>query len=389
MRRFLLFSIFVLITGGLFAVDLTGVTDSTFKYSAGAGTAQDHSFGFEQYANLRLRIDARDMATFFTSFNLIASTGSFLPDPLTTHGSFNPYIYGENFAAALELERLYIRIMGEHIDTELGLLRMGFGYGKVWGSMDFLNPRNPLFPNARPRGVLGINSTYYPNNSLRLMGFVAAPKNPRLSSGDGYLPGLLMEQRWDKLRLQALYAFETPVRDAEIPGGGLRSAGIHQFGLSINYDLELNFILDAHYSLNPKDLNWINGLSLGFGFDYSFFDGDLLVLTEYLYNGSASVSAIGGFGSGYWSNNHYLFCSATYRLDDFTSISLANILCFDSFSFQPSATLSYIAFQGFTLNLTLSLPLDSTNFGGNRAGELGPEDLGSKFSLTAGARLRF
>ena len=134
-------------------------------------------------------------------------------------------MYGRNFAAGLELERLYFRINGDHIDTEAGLLRINFGYGQVWGSSDFLNPRNPLFPNARPRGVLGMDMSFYPADSLKLMAFAAAPKEPLEADGGGILPGLSVDQHWDRASVQVLYAYETPGTDLEW--------GIHCFGLSV------------------------------------------------------------------------------------------------------------------------------------------------------------
>ena len=214
------------------------------------------------------------------------------------------------------------------------------------------------------------------------MAFAAAPREPLQSNGGGFLPGLSVDQHWDKASIQALYVYETPL-------AGLRW-GIHRFGLSLKADLELGFLVDALYILNPDRAEGIEGLSGGAGFDYSFLEGDLYILFEYLYNGYQSASSP-GFG-GYWVNNHYLYGTALYRFTDFFSLSLGTIFCFDDLSFQPIAALDYEVFQGFSLNLTAQVPLDRKSFGGGETGELGPTPFGgpgARFILNAGARLRF
>ena len=380
-KYFLIYIVVIFAAAGLFAQDWSGVMDSTVSYSKGAGSVANHSFGIEQFVNLRLRVRTREMATFNASFNLIAATGH---NALTLAAS-NPMLVGENYAATMEIERLFVRIVGEEIDTELGLLRMNFGYGQVWGSTDFLNPRNPMAINARPRGVLGINSSYYPTDTLRIMGFISAPSDPLQYSGGGYTPGILLEQHWDTASLQAFYAYETPIYG--ITGSTARDLGIHSLGASLKFDLELGFVIDALYRYNPRNSGILSGLSLGAGFDYSFMGGDLIVIAEYLYNGSQSITAK-DYG-GNWQNRNYLYASALYRIDDFRSLSLAAMMSIDDHSFMPMATFNYDVFQGFSVNIAVQVPLDRKSFGGTRAGELGPETTHSRFSVNVGARLRF
>jgi hypothetical protein len=415
MKRYVVFFILTLLVsyGLAFAAgpELSGVLESNLNYTAGAGEAQEHSFGFEEYANLRLRQRTGERAIFFAAVNLIALTGNYLQnslslpeEPAFASGSgallegrnpSSPFVSGQNFAAAMELERLYFRINGDYIDAEAGLLRMNFGYGQVWGSSDFLNPRNPLFPNARPRGVLGMNAAFYPEDSLKLAAFVAAPKNPLQSDGGGFIPGLTLDKHWDRASLQALYAFRTP-------GSGDSSDskhGVHRFGLSVKADLELGLVADGLFTVNPgkeEGFNQIDGLSLGAGFDYNFFKGDLYVLAEYLFNGASSSTAL-GFGGG-WSNNHYFYGTALYRFNDYCNLSLSAIFCFDDLSFSPFAALNYDVFQGFSMNLSARLPMDQKTMTGGKAGELGPVPpgpdgsegvAGARFIVNAGARLRF
>ncbi|MCL2007636.1 MAG: hypothetical protein FWG77_06070 [Treponema sp.] len=365
MKKSLLIIIVFVISGGLFAQDWSGVSESSFNYVLSEANPE-HSFGFEQFTNLRLRVRTRDSVTFNGAFNLIAMSGNYALGPIMTGLA----ISGENYAAAMELERLFIRIAGEHIDTEAGLLRMNFGYGQVWGSSDFLNPRNPLAINARPRGVLGINSAFYPTDTLRLMAFAAAPKNPLEFQGGGIIPGIVLDQHWWNASLQAIYAYETVGFADDSP-----ELGLHRFGLSLKLDLVLGFVADALYVLDPDRNDGIDALSAGLGFDYSFLGGDLYVLAEYLYNGSSSISAL-GFG-GYWMNNHYLYASAMYRFNDFFTMSLSTLMCFDDFAFQPIISADYELFQGFSLNLTARIPNSMEGTGDTR------------FILNTGARLRF
>jgi hypothetical protein len=390
--------------GKLSAQDWSGVMDSTVNYTNGAGDAQTHSFGLEQYVNLRLRVRAGQRAVFFSAFNLIALSGNYAENaamletvkPDSSPGS-TAIVYGQNYAAALELERLYFRINGDHIDTEAGLLRIPFGYGQVWGSMDFLNPRNPLHPNARPRGVLGLNFSYYPTDSLKLMFFAAAPKNPLNSDGGGFIPGFSLNQHWDRLSLQALYAFETPRSTAETSGLNedsldIHEKGIHRFGLSLKADFELGFVAEALYTLDPDNAQGIDGLSLGAGFDYNFLKGDLYVLMEYLYNGFYSSTAP-VFG-GSWTNHHYLYGTILYHFNDYCNLSLSTVFCFDDLSFSPFVTLYYEVFQGFSLSLSARLPMDQKTMNGGKAGELGPippysDGRGTRFIVNLGAKLRF
>ena len=386
-RYFIVVGIFcVAAVGSLTAVELSGVFDSTVNYTAGAGDARAHSFGIEEYANLRLRVPAGDKAVFFAAFNLIAIAGNYL-ETAEVLGSLYPatsltstsLIYGQNFAAALELERLYFRINGDYIDAEAGLLRLNFGYGQVWGSSDFLNPRNPLVTNARPRGVLAADLSFYPIDSLKLMGFVAGPRDPLEASGGGFIPGFSLDQHWDRASLQFIYSFETPITGFEW--------GIHRFGLSVKADLELGFLADALYSLNPENVNGIEDLSAGAGFDYNFFGGDLYILFEYLFNGYSSVTAP-GFGN-IWTNHHYLYGTALYRFNDYCNLSLTAVFCFDDISFSPFVVFNYDIFQGFSLSLSSRLCLDQKDFGGTKAGELGPENNRARFIVDAGLRLRF
>jgi hypothetical protein len=378
--------------------------DSSVSLRAGAGDTPTFSYGIEEYANIRMQAKVRDSAVFYGAMNFIAVAGDYAAaaaqagsGAMVKYPGFSPSALsaGDNYIAGIELERLYLRLNGEAIDFDGGLLRLPFGYSQVWGSSDFLNPRNPLIPDARPRAILATAFSWYPKDELKLLAFGAAPRNPLLSEGEGVIAGIAMDQHWDRASLQLLYSFETPHSNQ----------GIHRVGISMKADVEVGLVMDALYTYNNEAQTKLDGLSFSFGIDYSFFDGDLIVLAEYLYNGRTSSTAYNYGGS--FSNNHYLYTGLTWRFNDFTNMSAALISCFDDVSFTPVVSLNHDFFQGVTLTVSAQVPLDRDLFHNNgRRGELGPippdelqpKDpdtgallmrMGRYFDLSAKVRLRF
>jgi len=336
-------------------VTVSGLLDSSVSLRAGAADAPDFSYGVEEYANLRMQAKIRDSAAIYGAFNFIAAAGDYAANARSMAGletgfplNSTSYVYGENYIAAIELERLYFRLIGESAGFDGGLLRLPFGYGQVWKSSDFLNPPNPLKPDARPRAVLGAGLSWYPVDSLKLLGFGTAPRDPFSQNGKGGLMGLSMDQHWDKASLQMLYAFESPKDDS--------NQGIHRAGISVKVDLELGLVLDTLYTYNSEAHTEIDGLSFSAGADYSFFDGNLIVLAEYLYNGAASSTALGYGGS--FSNKNYLYTSLIWRFNDYTNAGLALVSGFDDVSFIPIVSVNHDLFQGVTLSVSAQVPLD-------------------------------
>ncbi|GHV08720.1 hypothetical protein FACS189485_20540 [Spirochaetia bacterium] len=364
--------------GALAAQGLTvsGLLDSTVSMSAGAGDSPAFSYGLEEYANLRIQAKIKDRAAFYGAVNFIAAAGNIAQGAVGLG-----LIAGENYVAGFELERLYFRLNGDNLDFDGGLLRLPFGYGQVWGPSDFLNPKNPLLPNARPRAVLGGSLSWYPVDSLKLLAFGSAPKDPFSRSGAGGLAGLSMDQHWDRASLQLLYAFESP--------GDGSDQGIHRAGMSVKADLELGLVADLLYTYNAEAQTQIDGLSFSIGCDYSFFEGKFIVLAEYLYNGAASSTAFNDgkniFGR---KNDNYLYASLSFLFFDYTLVSAALISGFDDVSFTPIISLEHELFQGCGLNISAQIPLDRDLFSGDgNQGELGPRTAYSSF--TARIRLRF
>jgi hypothetical protein len=384
---FFIITLFVANSINIFTQGLTvsGLLDSTVSMGAGAGDNPAFSYGVEEYASIRMQAKLREFAAVFCDVNFIASAGepayiAAMMSGVTANGGIAAASISKSYFAVIELERLYFRINADAIRLDGGLLRLPFGYGLVWRPTDFLNPVNPLLPDARLRGVLGAGLSWYATDTLKLAGFGAAPRNAFSQSGEGGHVGLMVEQQWDKIDMQAMYFFESPQTDSEY--------GIHRIGVSLKADLELGFVLDALYSYNHEAKTGIDGLSLSAGFDYSFFKGDLIVLAEYLYNGSSSSTSRKGGGS--FVNEHYLYTGFTWRFDDLTSAGLALISGFSDASFTPIVSFNRELFQGATLIFSAQLPLDRDLFFGNgNHGELGPFSLGRYFDCSVKLRLRF
>jgi len=393
MKKYFITGIFALFAiNGLAAQGLTvsGILDSSVSFQAGAGDAPGFSFGLEEFANIRFQSRIRDEAAVYGAVNLLAASGDYAANAgfLASAAGGSPfgvtaYVAGDNYIAGIELERLYFRLNGEYVDFEGGLMRLPFGYGQVWGPSDFLNPKNPLKPDARLRGILGASASWYVDE-LKLLAFYASPRSALSREGKGTLAGLSLDKHWENASVQALYSFQTPDDGSQY--------GIHRAGFSLKAEIEASFTLEALYTYNHEAGTEIDGLSLSIGADYSFFDGNLIVLAEYLYNGETSSTAY-GYGGGFF-NRHYLYTGATWRFDDFSSIAAVLISCFDDISFTPLITFSRDLFQGAVLTVTAQIPLDRDLFSGDgNRGELGPlrlgANMGSYFNCSARLRLRF
>jgi len=371
-------AIFIFFTiNSLYAqITVSGILDSAVSVSAREG---DFSLGIEEYANLRFQSRIRDRAVVFGAVNLIAAAGDNAVNAasiaaLGSGAPFNTtaYIGGDNYIAAIELERLHFRLNFETADFNGGLMRLPFGYGQVWGSSDFLNPKNPLKPDARPRAVLAAGLSWYPKDELKLLGFCASARNAFLNDGSGMLTGLSADRQWDKADVQALYSFELPSE-----GSG---DGIHRIGFSVKADMEAGFVIDMLYAYNHEARTEIDGLSFSIGADYSLFDGNMIVLGEYLYNGENSSTAFSMerniFG---FPDRHYVYSGVTWVFNSFINLSGALIFGFDNFSFTPLFTFNHDLFQGASLTITAQIPVNRDE----------ADDLKTSFNCSVRLRLKF
>jgi len=405
--------IFVASALGAQSFDLTGLINTELLLGAGAGKEMpDLMYGAEEYANLRLTVKTDGPATFYGALNLIALSGYYTEYEnglsLLSVGAASANAQdiptsilaaGDYFAAMLEIERLYVHLHATAFDVDLGLFRQAFGLGQVWSPMDFINTKNPLQTDVRPKPSLGLGCTFYPADNSKLTAFAAAPKNPFNMSGQGFLSGLAFNQHWKRLDLETLYAYETPQdgippRDLmgyKIPAVDATRDGLHRIGLSIRTDLVVELILESLYTLNTAATNNTDGLSASASVDYSFFSGDLYLASSYLFSGSKSSTSFAQQPQMLeFSKNNYLYASALYNFTDYTNTGLAAVVCLDDASFEPIITAQTSPFQGFTLSMQALIPLDEDTLTGNgKQGSLGPANTGSHFELILTAQYRF
>lgn len=168
MKKIFVFVFCIAAGAGLYAADglsVSGLLDSTLRLGEGGGGG--FMYGIEEYANIRLRGRVGEGAVFYGAFNCIAASGisaaALAADPADS----------QNYAAAIELERLYFHIANEKTGLDAGLMRLAFGYGNVFSPSDFFNPKNPLYPDARPRAILGGLFSFYPDDDSTLRAFAA------------------------------------------------------------------------------------------------------------------------------------------------------------------------------------------------------------------------
>ena len=391
----------------LCAIDIafSGLFDSKLSLGAGAGKHFDGSgndqppviYGFEEYLNLRLRASVRNHTTFNAAFNVIAAGGM---NALALGALESPAVVASarNYLAAIELERLYFRTNTRIADIEAGLMRTAFGYSAVWSPMDFLNPKNPLIPDARARAALAATVTAYPGEVTRVQAFFAAPEHPLEYDAGGIKLGAAVSHAWRKVSAQLLYAGELPREKSAAFYG--TPYGVHRFGASVKADVKVGITAEALFSLDTGldydgyERKALEALSLSAGADYSFFDGNLIVLAEYLFNGARSGTASSAENAAGFLGTHYLYASGTYAIDDYTSVSLACMANFSDYSWTPLVSFQKEILQGLTLSAAARFPLDRAAFGmedtaGNPLhGELGPERSGARFLGEVKLRVR-
>jgi hypothetical protein len=307
--RFVVIILFVPQVAALDAPVFSGVFNSTLTVGAGAGDLPDFYWGLEEYANLRLKQQVGDRGSVYMAFNLIAAGGvsalALQTGPFGFSGSGNA---GDNYAAAMELERLYIHLTGEKTAFDGGLMRLAFGYGSVFSPNDYFNPKNPLYPDARQRAVLAANFTFYPTDMSRLQFFGAAPKDPFKIDGEGLSAGLAAENHWNKFSAQALYSIEAGKKEV--------TPNAHNFGLSLKADLPVGITADVLWSYKQGESATVEGLAASGGVDYTFSIAthSIYLLAEYLYNGAESKM------TGY-AEHHYLYGAARLSIDDYTAVT--------------------------------------------------------------------
>ncbi|GHV92533.1 hypothetical protein AGMMS50268_30360 [Spirochaetia bacterium] len=353
MYRIFFLAILFLVNVYSFAADapvFSGVSNTTLTGGAGRGGLSDFYWGLEEYANLRLKKSLGEHGSVYTAFNLIAAGGlsalKLQASPFGFSTSGNSGGVNSNYAAAMELERLYVHLTGEKLAFDGGLMRLAFGYGNVFSPTDYFNPKNPLYPDARQRGVLGANFIVYPTDMLHLQFFGVSPKDPLKIDGEGVSGGLSAENHWKKMSAQFLYSIEAAEKNA------------HNFGLSLKADLPMGLIGDILWTYRQEKIASIEGLAASTGLDYTFSIAThtVYLLAEYLYNGDESKM------TGY-KNHHYLYGAARFSVDDYMSFTVGALAGFETPSVVPLVSFSTDLFQGAALTLQAQIPCGEGEFG--------------------------
>lgn len=366
------------------------VFSGTIESNAAAadGTKNGFTWSAEQFANLRMNFDAGEKAKVYTAMNAIANSAK--ESELDTKA---------------EVERLYFTVREEKFDISAGFMRLAFGYGQAFKPSDFINPPNPLYPEARQKGALAAALSFYPSDLTKLQIFGADRSQPyaQYPGHSRPLAGAAADYHSPELSVQILYALQrAEQRSSHLP--------CNYCGGSLKFDAIAGFALDALYCYDGKDAPSTAGLQLAFGADYSFADGKLYTLAQYFYNGDGELAhdqtlsdlyggedwvhtepeervPEGGYSDYY--RRYYFFLSTLYSLSDYTRLGGSLLTALEDISFLPALTLEHEPFQGMTLSVTARMPLDRHLFGARERGELGPDHSGYHASVSGSAKLKF
>ena len=365
----------------------SGVVESNAK--AAAGNGREFLWEMEQFANIRRMAEDGENTVFLVALNASAVSAN-----------------DRELGTGAEVERLYVSIRSGMNDIDAGYMRIPFGYGQAFRPTDILNPPDPLFPEARPRGVLGALWAAYPSDSLKIQLF-GADRNDPFKPYPGYstpVGGASGEIHTPELSFQFLFALQGQKENsADPPVAGY-------YGFSLKFDAVAGFTVEALLSRTDRDAGFNEQLQFAAGVDYSLLRGKLYLLAQYYFNGKGYLDADDKlsdlYGTAEWEKlspgervpvpgfadyyrKHYLFTSAAYAASDYTRITLDLLAALEDGSFLPAVTAEHEPVQGMTLSLTARVPLDMHTLGGSRKGELGPEHAGYEGMLRGSVKVRF
>ncbi len=353
----------------------------------GLSTGDDSvAWSFEESANLRFKAAAGERGTAFGSFNLRAWTAD-APERLVSLATLDPSLgldgkaLRTELSSGGELERLYVSLRGEKADTDAGLMRIAFGYSPAFRPTDILNPPNPLYPNARLRGVLGVAVAAYPSDDAKLRGFFASRATAAFGDTGAAstaavrpLAGLSADWNGRRFSAQPLYLVRLPESAGTVPD--------QYAGISLKMEAGAGWCLDALWTNEDRDAPFAESLKASVSADWSAFDAKLYLLGQYLWNGPGDR---GVNGIREVTERQYGFATIAWQWDDYTRFALSCLANLEDRSLAPALTATHEPFQGMSLGLTARFGLDPA--GGT--GEFSPDATGTKGTLEASASLRF
>lgn len=187
-----------------------------------------------------------------------------------------------------EVERLYLTTYFSAFDLIIGKQQISWGTGRAWSPSDIFNPPNPLDPDGRRQGVAAV-LTRIPHGPLSFSSFVIAEDkdSDKLSWGARY-HGYVNGTDWS--------VFYANKNEKPIIGGDVATDLI---GLGVHSELTW----EPEYADDGR-LLWLAGV------DYSWLDGKLIWLGEYLYDSASEAT------------RHSLFNQLSYAYSEFNNVSL-------------------------------------------------------------------
>src|SRR4030042_6132547 len=200
----------------------TDYQSKKYKYTA-------FGWGWNHYANLRMRADINEFLTFDMAININMFAGTYnenyklyylsmlssINDPfaavLESGNLFSiPFYSKSTYIGSFDLERLYFKAGNNYFDITSGLVRLAKGFGYFFSPTDFFNPKDPINPNARPEGKLALIATFYPTDLWKIDTFMIAPNNPVKSDGWGFKFGASTFFNIKKVNFEFLYTLLLP-----------------------------------------------------------------------------------------------------------------------------------------------------------------------------------
>jgi hypothetical protein len=396
----------------------SGLSESLVRSSLGYSynETSNNLFEIEQYANLRMKAPVGERGNFISSVNFYIQSGSSNVDENNA---------GTYYSSIIDVDRLYYQIKGDSFTTDVGILRLSFGFGQIFRPSDFLIHPNPRNPDARPRGVLGFISNWYPKDTLKMSFFGIGPYDTTETGGRTSLAGMVSERHGNHWSVQGLYTIQAGRPAVKFGSVTIRDATnepVHRFGSSIKYDGPVSIVLDALYTLDmywlrtqtyyTRDWMWYRGLEAALGVDFSFNDGKFIITGQYWYNGGSALESEESIDVLYtqsWSNivpeqrsinvnlplsdlnrMYYVIINGIYKIDDYTLFGTNSLIALEDGSFLCSFNIDHTLFQGTTISLLSRIPIDITMlYPSGWYGELGPAHVGYWTQLTVKLVMRF
>lgn len=271
---------------------------------------------------------------------------------------------GDEWHSNTEVERLYLRLFFPEFDVTLGKQQINWGTGRAWSPSDLFNPPVALDPDRRRNGVNAalINVPHGPLSFTSVV--VAENKSSDKASWGVRHHGYVSGTDWS--------VFYARRDDKPIWGGDIATDFL---GLGIHSELTW----EPEYAFNEDGrVLWLLGA------DYSWADGKLIWMGEYLYDSTGASSKadynplIQLVDPEAHLAKHSLFNQLTYAYDEFNSLSL-NLLT-NLVDQSQAITLSHIS----TLSTQWQWDLKGTYFVGQPDTEYGqsPVDFVLGTSLT-------